>query len=196
MRRFAGLLFGTAVVFFAAAAGAQQVAAPLQPSAPVADGRVVVPFALLEPLYQPSQHAGLTQAAWLRATRGTERRSVGMMATGLILVGVGAALMTAGTVEYVNGNNQPCGAGGQSPLVLPCSSMTNHVTGMALLASGVIGLGLGLPLTFYGAADVPRAEAGGVKGPRWGLGPQNPGARFPCATVALGLRGAALALHF
>jgi hypothetical protein len=187
---------GTAVACFAITAGAQPVAAPPQPSATATDSRGVVPLALLEPLYVPSQHAGLTQAAWLRATRGTGRRSVGMMVTGLVLDGVGVLLMTAGTVEYVNGNNQPCGAGGQSPLVLPCSSTTNHVTGFALLASGVIALGLGLPLTFFGAADVPRAEAGGLEGPRWGLRPQTPGPPFPRATVALGLRGAALALHF
>jgi hypothetical protein len=199
MRRFAGLLFGTAVGLSALAAGAQQVttvatlpkppAAPPQPSAVARDGardgRPVAPLPLVEPLYDPSKHAGLTEAAWLRATRGTGRRSTGMMVAGIILDGVGALLMLTGTVVYVNGNDQPCGAGGQSPVVLPCSSTTNHVTGMALLASGVIGLGLGLPLTFYGAADVPRAEAGGLGGPR-----------FPRATVALGLRGAALALHF
>lgn len=180
----AGLLFGAALGVFAPAAAAQQAPRP-PPSAVAGDGKPAVPSPLVEPPYDPAKHAGLAEAAWLRATRGTGRRSTGMMVTGIILDVVGASLMAAGTVDYVNGNNQPCVAAGQSALALPCSSTTAHVTGMALLASGVIGLGLGLPLTIHGAADVPRAEAGAVTGPR-----------FPRATVALGLRGATFALHF
>jgi hypothetical protein len=179
MRRFVGLLCGTALGFCASVAGAQQVVTPAPPGAPVTADPVK------EPPYDPAQHFGLTEAAWLRATRGTVRRSTSMMATGLTLGAAGASLMLAGTLLYVSGNNKPCGGTGESTLVLPCSSTTDHVTGMALLTSGLIGLGLGLPLTFYGAADVPRIEAGGVTGPQ-----------IPRVTVALGLRGAAFALHF
>jgi hypothetical protein len=162
MRRFVGLLCGTALGFFAPAAGAQQVGTPA-----------------------PEVKAGLTEAAWLRATRGTERRSTPMLASGVTFDLTGATLMLAGTLLYTSGNDKPCGGTTQSNPALPCSSTTDHVTGMALMASGIIALGLGLPLTFYGAAEVPRAEAGRVIGPQ-----------VPRVTVALGLRGAAFALHF
>ena len=184
MRRFVGLLCCTALGLCAHAAGAQQAVTP----APEAGSAPKPPAAadpIKEPLYDPAQHFGLAEAAWLRATRGTQRRSTSMMATGLTLGLAGLSLMFSGTLLYVDGNNKPCGGTGESTPVLPCSSTTAHVTGMALFASGVIGLGLGLPLTFYGGADVPRAEAGRVTGPQ-----------FPRASVALGLRGATFALHF
>lgn len=192
MRRFAGFLLGTALSVFAPAAGAQQAVARAAASTPEALAQPVA-----EPPYDATKHGGLTEAAWLRATRGTDRRSTGMMATGITFDVTGAALMLAGTLVYVNGNNKPCGPTGESVPVLPCSSTTDHVTGMAVMASGVIALGLGLPLTFYGAASVPRAEAAGVLAPTQTL--RATGASRGVGgelTISLSLRGAAFALHF
>src|SRR4051812_11135263 len=176
MRRMLVLLIGAAVGLSSTFAHAQQVpqasAAPLQPQplAPKAEP-------VQDPPYDPAEHGGLSFGTWIRATRGTAQRSTGMMATGITLDSLGAILMATGTGLWVAGNHchesfigPPTLSGNE----LRCGPMTGHAPGMALVLSGTIGLGVGLPLTIYGAADVPRAEAGAIS---------------PRATVAFGARG-------
>jgi hypothetical protein len=171
-----------ALSFVAPSASAQQavppVAAKPAPAAP--------PPPEQEPAYDPSQHGGLSEGAFLRATRGTGRRSTGMMATGITFVTLGAALMASGSAVYL-GANQCSGNGMTNPDGSPqgCSVSSGQATGMALLAAGLVGLGIGIPLTIFGSADVPRIEAGRVTSPS-----------FPRANLALGLGSAAFALHF
>lgn len=135
-----------------------------------------------DPPYDPAQHGGLSFGAYIRATRGTVRRSTAMMVTGILLDVVGTVLMATGTGLWVDGNH--CHG---NTIFTPtatetrCGAMTGHATGMSLLASGTLGLALGLPLTIYGSMGVPRAEAGAIT---------------PRASVALGLRSAELTLHF
>jgi hypothetical protein len=153
--------------------GAVTPASPAAPAPPVE-----------EPPYDPVEHQGLSEGAWLRATRGTGRRSLGMMITGIGFVTLGASLLAAGSGIAVNGNQcnpmQNFTTGSTF-----CGAETQQGTGVALLAAGLIALGIGLPLTVLGAADVPRVQAGSVTAPA-----------VPRASVALGLRGAAFALHF
>jgi hypothetical protein len=135
---------------------------PLTPAATPAEPPAVTPAEtpappVVEPPYDPAEHGGLAESVWLRATRGTARRSSGMMGTGIGLVGLGALLMGVGTGVYLGdngclGSNNSCNAG--------------HGTGMAVLSAGLIAAGLGIPLTIYGATDVPRAESGSAfRGP-------------------------------
>ena len=151
---------------------------------------VVGPAAQLveEPLYNPAEHGGISYGAWLRATRSTSRRSTGMMVTGISLAALGTVLLATGTGIYVSGTacaNTPGPTDSNGNTVFLCGPQAGLTSGMALMASGLIGLGLGLPLTFLGAADVPRAEAGSV----------TPTER-PRATVAVSGLGAAFTLHF
>ncbi len=107
-----------------------------------------------------------------------------MMITGLTLATLGVTLLGVGTGVYAAGNTcnaSPGPAGPSGDQLFLCGAHTGLTTGMALMASGLIGMGLGLPLTFLGAAEVPRAEAGSV---------------FPRATVAVGPSGVTVALHF
>jgi hypothetical protein len=162
----AGLLIG-AVLFLAPLARAQQAMPPPAPP------KVAL---VEEPPYDPAAHHGLSEGAWLRATRGTGRRSAGMMATGIGLLTLSASLIGAGSGIYVNDN----GCSLPNGMLVPCG--TGQTTGIALFSAGLIALGLGLPLMIYGAAEVPRAEAGRLV--------------VPSLTVAVGAGRAALALRF
>jgi hypothetical protein len=178
--RFPGLLIAAALSLLAPSASAQQAVAPL------ASAKPAPPAPVVEPPYDPSLHGGLSEGAYLRATRGTGRRSTGMMVTGITFITLGAALMAGGSAVYL-GANQCSGNGRTNPDGTPqgCAVTSGQATGMALLAAGLVGLGIGLPLTIFGAADVPRLEAGKVTSPS-----------FPRANLALGLGSAALAVHF
>jgi hypothetical protein len=160
----AAAVFGVSSILLAPAASAQQAPAAARPVAPPAAAAPVtaVPATaapapvepVYDPPYEPSQHGGLPEGAWLRATRGTAKRSTGMMGTGIGMIGLGATLMAAGTAVYAGDNgcqgfNNSCNNG--------------HGTGMAVLMSGLIALGLGIPLTIYGATEVPRAESGSAR---------------------------------
>ncbi len=141
-----------------------------------------------EPPYDPAQHFGYSEGAWLRATRGTERRSVGMMITGISLTSLGLALAIAGAAVAANGSH--CGKSqvqlSDGSTTTLCGPMAGASSGMAVLSAGLIGIGIGLPLTVLGAAEVPRVEAsGGSRAPS-----------TPRAVVGLGLRGARFALTF
>jgi hypothetical protein len=144
----------------------------------------VAPDYVIEPPYDPATHGGYSEGAWLRATRGTDHRSVGMMLTGIGLLVVGSTMMIAGAV--VGANAEPCdpttvtlASGAQSTV---CGPMAGRTTGTIIVTAGLIELGVGIPLTVLGASEVPRVEAGGLRAPR--------------ATIELGLRHAAFALKF
>ncbi len=162
-----GLLLGAASVFVPWTALAQSPAPqapptpPAKPLAPVVKAAPAPPVE--EPPYNPDEHGGLSFGAYIRAARGTARRSTGMMVTGIVLDVVGATLLATGTGVWVNGNKchpeflfSPSGASQQR-----CGPMNGHTVGMSLMASGLVGLAIGLPLTVYGAAEVPRWEAAG-----------------------------------
>jgi len=148
-----------------------------------------MPAAVAEdPPYNPLEHGGLAYGSWLRATRGTGRRSTGMMVTGIVLSTLGVTLLATGTGVYATGGNcaNTPGPSTSGSSVFLCGAQTGLTSGMALMASGLIGMGIGLPLTFLGAADVPRAEAGSLGAP----------AAPPRATFAVGASGATLAIQF
>jgi hypothetical protein len=135
-----------------------------------------------------------------------------MMITGIGFLVVGASLFAAGLGVAASGAHctptpTPLANGGQANL---CGPMTGQQTGMAILASGLIGLGLGLPMTVLGASDVPRAESGArlsappalarLSAPpalaRLSAPPALAKLTAPRAVFALGLRGASFGLNF
>ena len=179
---------------------ASSVASAEPPAAPAAPAALAAPAAATQPVEEPpydaSQHGGYSYGAWIKMTRGTARRSTGMMATGIGFIGLGAILMATGTGIYAAGDScklepiVPVGGGGTigtGPL-LPCGPHTAHTTGLALLGTGVISLGIGIPLTALGADEVPRLEAGSARI----LNPP----RQPYISLALGLRNVGVTLHF
>ncbi len=183
MRRGACLVIGAAVSLLAPVAAAQQGPPPaVAVPAPPAAASPVRPVAE-DPPYNPAEHGYLAYSAWLRATRGTGRRSTGMMVTGIALATLGVTLLATGTGVYAGGAGCDMQPGPNGTLL--CGAQAGLTTGLALMASGLIGLGIGLPLTFFGAAQVPRAEAGSAP-PRASV----------AATVVAGPQGAALRLSF
>jgi hypothetical protein len=68
-----------------------------------------------------------------------------------------------------------------------CGPMSGKTSGMAILSSGLIGLALGIPLTVFGASDVPHVE---------GSAPDRPSSLSPRVFFALGLREASFAIKF
>lgn len=194
--RAGALLVGAALSLLPAAASAQQAfpgrplapapaappaaPAPAAPAAPASPALPAQPAAPVEePPYDPGAHKNVKEGAWLRVTRDTARRSTGMMVTGIGFITLAASLIAAGTGVYLNddgchGVNNACNGG--------------HATGMALMSSGLIALGLGLPLTIYGASEVPYLEAGSTVSR----------SRAPALRVTAGVTptGASLALRF
>lgn len=88
-----------------------------------------------------------------------ERRSKGMMAGGIVLIGVGALSLITGLVTYAVGSIGPyqssncygsynCGGS-----YVPDSG--TRTAGIVLMVGGVAGLGVGIPLTVIGAKKVP-----------------------------------------
>lgn len=190
MRRLGFLLLGAAIGLSASPAHAQQARAAASAPAAAAPPE--------EPLYNPAAHAGIPEAAWLRMTRGTGRRSTGMMATGIVFVGLGVVFMGTGTAVYAvspscafSGGPTPLGEGFVSS---PCSRATQHGTGMAMLVAGTIGVALGIPLWVVGASDVPWAEAAGLHAPATPRPTWAAAAAVPALTSAPG--GAGLAWRF
>jgi hypothetical protein len=107
----------------------------------------------MEPPYDPSKHGGLSEGAWLRMTRGVGRRSTATMVVGIAFTGLAGTLMGAGSGIYAADNTCTNAIG----MGVPCGS--GQVTGTTLLVSGIIALGLGIPLIVHGAGDVPRFES-------------------------------------
>jgi hypothetical protein len=145
-------------------AGGHPQAAPQPGAVPVNMGDTPMPpgaipgttAPIMEPPYDPTKHGGLSEGAWLRMTRGVARRSTAMMAIGITFIALGATLMAAGSGVYAADNNCTSAGG----FMVPCGS--GQVTGTTLLVSGIIALGLGIPLTVHGASDVPRFESESV----------------------------------
>lgn len=165
MRRFAFLLLGAAIGLSAPSARAQP--APSASAGPSAASSANPPQELG---YDPSAHAGVPERAWLRMTRGKGRRSTGMMATGIVLVSLGAVFMSTGTAIYAvkpscNNNTPFLGPGPGTSFTPPCPQGSAHLSGMAILLAGSIGVALGIPLWALGASDVPWAEAAGLHAP-------------------------------
>ena len=186
VRPLRSLAAGASLALFAAPALAQAPAAA-PPPLPRVEGVGSQP-SIAEPPYDATQHGGLAYGAWVRATRGTERRSSGMMATGISLIGLGAVLMVVGTVVYADADHcttSTFGVGGVPvTTTVTCGPAPGHTSGMALLAAGLVTAGIGIPLAVLGATEVPRAEAGGRAAPSTRL------------ALSLGARGAALTLRF
>lgn len=156
MRRVGFLVMSAALVLFAPSVPAQQ--------APPASTPFRSPDPWVEPPYDANAHGGLAEGVWLRMSRGTGRRSTGMMATGIVLVGLGVVFMGTGTaVHAIKAScrtDVPLPSGGPgSSFPQRCSQESAHLTGLAILVAGSIGVALGIPLWAIGASDVPRAEA-------------------------------------
>ena len=185
MRRFASLLAGASLALSAAHAGAQVPAPPAAPAPPVATASPPVATASpsADPPYESWQHGGMSYGVWVRATRGTARRSTGMMITGISLALLGATLMGFGTGVYGSASGECHTVVTPDTSIQSCAPATGHATGMALLGAGLVTLGIGIPLTVLGAAEVPHAEAG---------------ARAPAPRLAfsLGMQSAGLTLRF
>ena len=159
-----------------------------------------------EPPYDPATHGGYSEGAWLRATRGLERRSTGMMATGIVLITLGASLVAIGTGVALGGRgcnamSRPTAGGGA---VEVCGAITGPTTGLAVGSAGVITLGLGLPLTILGAMEVPPVEAARASPPlrlsllRVSMRPEGPSPHAPSPLTASpsGLRSGSFAIMF
>ncbi len=153
-RRFHGLLVGAGLSLLAAPAAAQQAprpppaAAPRHrpcppPSTPAAAATPAPAAPVEDPPYDPSAHGGLSEGAFLRATRGTGRRSTGMMITGISFMTLGAALMAGGSAVYLGANQCSNNSGIVNPDGTPqgCAVTSGQATGMALLVAGLVGIG-------------------------------------------------------
>ena len=151
MRTPAALLLGAALGALAPHASAQQ-ASPAAAQAPAPP---------TEPPYDPTAHGGLSYGAYLRATRGRGLESPGMMAVGIVLVGVGNIVMGVGTAMYAAAadcsGSLPPSLGGAG-----CSPSAGHTSAMAFLMAGTVMTAIGIPLWVLGETPVPRVEAAGL----------------------------------
>lgn len=206
------LLLGASSPAFADPASGDAGAPSPLASRPAADQAPAV--AAEEAPYDPALHDGWSEGAWLRATRGYERRSTPMMVTGIVLVTLGASLVTAGAAVGASGSScsgQTITTSGEQRTI--CGAMTAPTVGAVLGAAGLITLAVGIPLTAFGAAGVPRQEAGRCHGCRpdafsCSRGPTSGWhAAFSCSgwqaafavlepSVLLGLRTASFAIKF
>lgn len=122
-----------------------------------AEPKVTVdPAVYNDPSYDPAAHSGLPYAVYLRLSRGTFRRSTGMMATGIVLVGLGSTVMVSGTAVYASHGDCFFGVNGPEQ----CATHQNHTIGMALLLTGAVATAFGIPLWIVGQSEVPWMEAG------------------------------------
>lgn len=163
--RLGAVALGAALTFSAAPARA----APPEPQvkAPPED-----PERYNDPTYKPAEHGGLSYVSYLRMTRGTARRSTGMMIMGIVLSGLSATVLGVGMGVYVNGNS--CRS--DAPILRDdffggsCSGHAAHTTGMAMLLSGTIGAAIGVSMWVVGGTHVPWLDVAGQghrAPPRW-----------------------------
>lgn len=174
------------------------------PSIPPAPPLAAAPPALAlpsapaaEPLYDPAAHGGLPLGAYLRMTRGTRRRSTGMMIAGILLTSVGLVGMGTGTGVFA-----AAGSCDRSPMLLSegdsfgggftCGTHAQRTTGMSVLLASAITVGLGVPLWILGASDVPWQEGATLRGPL----PSRPTWAQLVPGIAPGPRGVSLAWRF
>ena len=163
--RLAGLVVGAALGISAVSpAGAEPPPAKVEKPA---RELTVNPADYIDPSYDPAAHGGLPYAAYLRMTRGTARRSTGMMVTGIVLTSVGATAMAIGTA--VAAASKRCNDRGDFPVPEPgfggrevgtlCSRGAGYTSGLAFLLAGTISAGFGVTLWALGGTHVPWAES-------------------------------------
>jgi hypothetical protein len=163
----ASLLLGAALSVVAAAATPARADGGAVPDLRAATTSATAPPSAddyVDPSYDPAKHGGLPYGVYLHMTRGTGRRSTGMMATGIVLVGAGVvAMATGGGVYLVAGHcNSPVIATPGGTLPQDCPTDPGRATGFAVTLAGAIGVALGIPLWVVGASDVPWMEAAGM----------------------------------
>ncbi len=140
------------------------------------------PAPVEEPPYEPERHGGWAEGAWLRATHATERRSVGMMVTGISLLVIGTTLVATGAGVGITGST----CSGQTVILADgstrtlCGPMPGKTVGSALGIAGLASIGIGIPLTVLGSAEVRPVEP----------------ACAPRPTLLLGLRSVAFEIKF
>jgi hypothetical protein len=100
-------------------------------------------------------------AYWHRT--GTERRSTGAMATGVILAVLGTIGLGIGTGIYL-GSSGDCGfppqigPGGQGGIPVSCSDTSGQIAGITTLITSAAVIGGGVGLWIYGGQQVPKSE--------------------------------------
>ncbi|MFT3771893.1 MAG: hypothetical protein QM820_41320 [Minicystis sp.] len=159
--RLGGLAVAAALGLSAAAAHAEPPAAKV--TKPEKEAAPPDPSIFVDPSYDPAAHGGLQYTQYLQMSRGTARRSSGMMVTGIVIASVGAVGMASGTAVFATsgrcfGGDFPTspefGSSGQL-----CSHGGGRTSGMALLLAGTIAATMGVTLWVLGATHVPWAES-------------------------------------
>jgi hypothetical protein len=118
-----------------------------------------------------------------------ERRSKGMMAGGIVLLGVGALSLITGLAVYAVGSvgtYKGCYGYSTYSSYSDCgytSDKGTQTAGVALMIAGVAGIGVGIPLTVIGAKKVP-------------VDPQNEQALTTTPTLRVGAGNASLGFAF
>lgn len=136
---------------------------------PAAEARAEEPLPV-PPSYSPADHGGLPYPAYLRMSRGTARRSTGMMIGGIIITGLGTTLQASGLGVFARGR---CSDRVFDPTTasMECQHARGpEVSGLALMLAGTIALATGIPLWVVGQSHVPWAQADGrapPPPPRW-----------------------------
>ncbi|APR78151.1 Hypothetical protein A7982_03498 [Minicystis rosea] len=159
--RLAGLVLGGALGLSVAPARAEPP--PTQIKEPVRT-LTLNPADYIDPAYDPAAHGGLSYASYLAMTRGTARRSTGMLITGILLTSLSATAMGLGTAVFATSGrcnddgDFPVSPGGRTVGTV-CSTGSGHTVGMAFLMAGTIGVAIGLPLWILGGTHVPWAES-------------------------------------
>jgi hypothetical protein len=102
----------------------------------------------------PSAYAGsVTPASWRDPKVGKETRSSAMVATGTVLISVGATMLPIGTLMAESGA-QDCVTDptGNS---FTCTPATSRLSGLGVLVAAAGALAVGIPLVVLGAQKVP-----------------------------------------
>lgn len=162
---------------------------PLAPSEPITD-----------PAYNPSAHGELPYGSYLLMTRGTRRRSTGMMVGGIIITALGAVAMGTGTGIYFGRGScdefpRAIDIDGEVSRAPECNRSAAQNAGVAILAAGAIAVALGVPLWVLGGSDVPWAEAAG-RNEHTPVSPAAPAWARLVPVVKPTHRGVGLAWHF
>lgn len=154
---------------------------------------------VIDPAYNPAAHGELSYAAYMLMSRGTRRRSTGMMVAGIIISSLGAVAMGAGTGIYFSragcddlSPRFPGGIEGDFGSPNECNRGATRTAGMAIVIAGAIGAALGVPLWILGASDVPWAEAAGQNE----RAPAKPSWARLVPMIQPTQRGVGLAIHF
>ncbi|MEP7119508.1 MAG: hypothetical protein ABJE95_01305 [Byssovorax sp.] len=100
-----------------------------------------------------------------------ERRSVGMMVGGSVLIGVGGLVALIGSFATISASNSNFVCNGD----VCTSSRGGGAVGVGMLVGGLVGVAIGIPLLVYGAKKVP----------------VNPAAAAPTAAKFIGAPGGA-----